>query len=262
MSNWTWKQWSALAWCLAFCPILASAQDDIGVVRISDGAKPGAPKAGVYMTGHKKTYDYSGASGYAGSVGYMNGGDCPCPQCHGVGCPHCKHHGHLAACMACKFQEHYCCNSPDYGFSIPGKWPIERRGVQYLNYFPSSWYGANGPGVAPVAYPMVYTPTDTAQLGYYYQHVPFWMPQPNPLPQRPLPARWHNYAPPVTSSIWASGGMYGGPIVGGTPVNGTPTPINDGTVQPVATMDTPPAPKPPMNETAIDTPFRRASLAD
>src|SRR5690606_22022975 len=37
----------------------------------------------------------------------------------------------------------------------------------------------------------VYMPTDTTQLGYYYQHVPYWLPRPNAVPPAPRPADWH-----------------------------------------------------------------------
>jgi len=172
MSGWTIPRWTAVACCVALSPLLAQDQN-IGMVRISDG-----PKTGVQQAGHHK---------HGGYVG-VDTGSCPCPECHGVGCPHCHGHGCLFGhCLAGKFCEHYCTNAPDYGYSIPGKYPIERRGVQYVNYFPAAWYGS-GAAAPAVAYPMVYQPTDTTQLGFYYQHVPFWMPQPNPLPQRPLPA--------------------------------------------------------------------------
>jgi hypothetical protein len=256
MSGWTFPRWTAVACCVALNTMCSlSAQDPgVGMVRISDG-----PAGGVQQAGHHKH------GGYA----YSDGGMCPsdgaCPQCRGSGCKHCFGHGCQHGCLGCclgnKFQEHYCTNSPDYGYSIPGKYPIERRGVQYVNYFPASWYGSGGGGAA-VAYPMVYQPTDTTQLGFYYQHVPFWMPQPNPLPRRSPPAHWHNYAPAVPASAfhsgyWRGNAFDGCPVAYGAPAAGSPTPV-DPSLQTVPS-EPPPAPRPPVHESAADSPFRRAS---
>lgn len=146
-------------------------------------------------------------AGYGKHGGYVAGPDCygdcqACPPgrpCKGKPC----FHGH--GCLHCKkcFCEHYGKHSPDYGFSVPEKNPIYRRGVQYNQYYPAAWYGTPGGGIQPGApiYPTVYQPTDTTQLGYYYQHVPFWMPNPNALPPRPIPSQWHVLAPPVQHQI-------------------------------------------------------------
>ena len=262
MSVSIWKQVCVVAWSIALLPVLtASAQDGVGIVRISDG-----PKSGVEQAGHKSGKRGAAMYGdYAGDCQQCRGGKVKgCKHCGGAGCGHCKHHGCFGHCLGCCFQEHYCTNSPDYGFSIPGKWPVLRRGVQYNQYFPTSWYGANGTLAADVSYPMVYQPTDTAQLGFYYQHVPFWMPQPNPLPPRPLPAQWHNYAPAVTASAfhhgWAwgygPGGMCDYPVIS---TDGTTMPAGPTELQPVPLTEPAPAPKPP-EESAVDVPFRRVSV--
>ncbi len=36
-------------------------------------------------------------------------------------------------------------------------------------------------------------PTDTTQLGYYYQKVPTWVPVPGMIPPPPQPEEWHHY---------------------------------------------------------------------
>jgi hypothetical protein len=249
MSGATWKRIGAVAWSVALWPVLSvsvSAQD-AGVVRISDSPKGG----GVQTAGYRKAGWSDGYGGY----------DCPecrggraCPHCFGAGCHHCGHHG-CFGCLAGKFQEHYCTYSPDYGFSIPGKYPIHRRGVQYSQYFPAAWYGANGSLGVDAVFPMVYQPTDTAQLGFYYQHVPFWMPQPNPLPPRPVPAQWHHYAPAVGASAYHASGFGGAcPVVVSEAVAPSPTPAQ---LQPVPSP-APMAPPPPA-ESAIDRPIRRVS---
>lgn len=87
-----------------------------------------------------------------------------------------------------------CVHSPDHGFCPPAKRPIYRRPVSYVNYYPGQ------PGVQPGAYtqqqpmPAVYWPTDTTQLGYYYQTVPQWMPNRAMQPAVPNPNQWHQHA--------------------------------------------------------------------
>lgn len=79
--------------------------------------------------------------------------------------------------------------APDYGWSEPGKWPIVRRSPVYNKYTPDVWYGT-GRGGQPQgaqAYPVIATPTDTSQLGYYYQTVPQWQPNPGMIPPPPNP---------------------------------------------------------------------------
>ena len=70
-----------------------------------------------------------------------------------------------------------CGGSSCHGWGRPIKQPIHRDPVEYTQYWPQKWYGQAGSGVsAAVHYPMVYMPTDTTQLGYYYQRVPQWRP--------------------------------------------------------------------------------------
>ncbi|MEZ5948697.1 MAG: hypothetical protein R3C12_05635 [Planctomycetaceae bacterium] len=66
----------------------------------------------------------------------------------------------------------------------PGKVPMVRERVEYWKYYPNYWSGY-GPGPATPYLPMVHTPTDTAQLGFYYQHVPTWTAQPWRIPGPP-----------------------------------------------------------------------------
>jgi hypothetical protein len=177
----------------------AQDSDTPGIIRISDAKPPGAvvKNVGHGQVVHKGEYHAidgatpNGAFPAGGPDCY--GGDCPPGDCYGHGCyGHCHGHCHLKGL----FREHYCTHSPDHGFSVPEKSPIYRRGVQYNRYYPNSWYGAPGTNISPgVVYPMIYQPTDTTQLGFYYQHVPFWMPNPNALPPRPIPSEWHVKAP-------------------------------------------------------------------
>jgi hypothetical protein len=66
--------------------------------------------------------------------------------------------------------------------------------VLYQRYWPHAGHGHGGGGYGGANkpyYPMVYMPTDTTQLGYYYQRVPFWRPNPAMTPPVPWPGRWH-----------------------------------------------------------------------
>lgn len=210
-----------------------------GIVRITDrGAKP------VQAASYKSAGEYHTAPGNAYDMG-GDAGMCQCPECMG------KKSWKLG-----KSCEHYCTHSPDHGWSIPGKWPINRRGVQYNSYYPAAWLGTNGVTLGgDQVYPMVYQPTDTTQLGFYSQHVPFWQPQPNPLPQRPIPAQWHMYAPTAYASQFENG--YGGGMGGNCPViydNGaSPTPVMQLEAKP-AESALPPA---PLKESAVPQPIER-----
>ena len=62
---------------------------------------------------------------------------------------------------------------------------------------------------------MVYMPTDTTQLGYYYQHAPTWHAYSGMIPPVPRPSDWHyiyHRQPPVCPP-----GAYGQPIYYGQP---------------------------------------------
>ena len=190
------------------------AAETEGVVRITDGK---SRSTSTSTTGQKiqqtSSTQTSGAAqtaisgsfptnfgGYSGSCQNGNcqtGGGCDQGQCQGRGC---------------RFGEHYCKHSPDYGYSPPAKYPLHRRGDEYTSYYPAKWYGAGGDYIQSQA-PMVYQPTDTTQLGFYYQHVPFWQPQPDRIPERPIPAQWHITAPAVNASRFCNSGA--GNSIGG-----------------------------------------------
>jgi hypothetical protein len=227
---------------LAAVPMVSAVAQDTGIVRISDrGGKA------VQAAAFKAKGEFHTPPGAA--YGYGHDGHCQCPECMG---------GRKAWKLG-KNCDHYCSHSPDHGYSIPGKWPIHRRGMQYNSYYPAQWLGVNGVTLGgDVVYPMVYQPTDTTQLGFYYQHVPFWTPQPNPLPPRPIPAQWHMYAPTAFASTFENGfsDAWGAVVVGG-PVNGqvvTPTPVQQPVEKPAADPAVPPA---PLQESAVPQPIER-----
>ncbi len=166
---------------------LVNADDihDVGIVRISD-QPPGPPcHSGNCQNG-------VGAC----QTGQCNNG-CPSGYC-GNGCRsgcyhrcHCTGHVHrflswLDPCGGCSLP-------PDAGWSPPGKVAMWRRGVAYNKFYPDAWTGAPAPPAVPglPRAPWVYMPTDTTQLGFYYQQVPYWRPAPGMVPGPPNPNDWH-----------------------------------------------------------------------
>jgi len=81
------------------------------------------------------------------------------------------------------------CLPPYYGWAQPGRLEIDRTGVTYHKYLPDAWTGA--PAVAQRRLPMVGMPTDTTQLGFYYQQVPHWQAYNGMVPPVPRPSDWH-----------------------------------------------------------------------
>lgn len=185
----------------------AGATGRPGVVRITDRVPQNGGQPVTQMTafhGHMGSAPCPTGNCPADSTGGAVGNPnayCPYGSCPSGQCPHCR---------ACRFGQcngYWCKRSADAGYSPPAKYPLLRRGVQYSEYYPAYWYGT-GPMPAATA-PMVYQPTDTTQLGFYYQHVPFWMPDPNRVPARPIPAQWNVTAPPV-AAYGFNGGYWNG----------------------------------------------------
>lgn len=81
---------------------------------------------------------------------------------------------------------------PDYGWSVVGNRPIRRQAPTYQRMHPEHFAGTPGAGAPKGArrYPIIAQPTDTTQLGYYYNTVPTWQPR-NILPPPPDPRTWH-----------------------------------------------------------------------
>ncbi len=133
----------------------------------------------------------------------------PCPLHHNDPCDPCsEQHGiWTKPVVRWVLDPNYYTVAPDYGWSEPGKWPIVRQSPVYNKYTPDTWYGTGKPGQAmPQSYPVVATPTDTTQLGYYYQTVPQWQPNPGMLPPPPNPRQWmyrtHEFQPDGTYTRW------------------------------------------------------------
>jgi hypothetical protein len=160
----------------------------------------------------------------------------------------------------------YYAVAPDHGWDVPGKWPVKRQYVTYTQYRPKEWYGAGTPGKSQQvkSYPVIGQPTDTAQMGYYYQQVPTWQPRPNMIPPKPDPRQWHwrqyqqqsgmNRSWVKVNGVWVpSHQAPGKPVENAAPV---PEPMPEAA---------PPVPVPPANGPRalyepIDGAIRRAGL--
>ena len=119
-----------------------------------------------------------------------------------------------------------CTHSPSHGFRPPTKQPYSAMPVSYQHNYPACWNGGVASGYHGHR-PAVYMPTDTTQLGYYYQRVPFWTPRPGMIPPPMQPAEWHQYGNPRG---YAHGNQYGyageycpqnGTVIEGVEVNNT-----------------------------------------
>jgi hypothetical protein len=86
------------------------------------------------------------------------------------------------------YDRHGGAYATSYGYgAAPPRNTIDRIPVQYLRYYPGVWYGLPG-STLPVVAPQVHMPTDTTQLGFYYQRVPTWVPVPGMVPPSPFAA--------------------------------------------------------------------------
>ncbi len=182
--------------CLASLAGPSFADDSEGVVRICDqvtGPGGSCPQGGACRGG--------GCRGGGCRSGYCN-------TCRGQGCPQCNYgncnngacgNGCYATGHVWQFINWFhpfgqCPHSPDYGYAPPGKvhTPYPQQ-VAYRKGFPDAWTGQQGAGMGiggPRAV-SIYMPTDTTQLGYYYQAVPRWQAYRGMVPGTPTPSLWH-----------------------------------------------------------------------
>jgi hypothetical protein len=74
-------------------------------------------------------------------------------------------------------------------------------------------------------------PTDTTQLGYYYQHAPAW--RPAPAPGAPIPSQWHRpLCGPGGCGMCQGQIIYGEVTPGEVFSEGEPTPADQETAPP------------------------------
>jgi hypothetical protein len=223
-----------------------------GIVRITDAQNSSQPVADPGASSYNSDYPNGYVSGspndpagygygecYGGEYCDDGTGCCLCDYCFLNGCWHCN--------KGCCLPEY---KWPDYGYARIVKYPIHRMPVQYYRYWPQRWWGEPGSGIAANAprFPVIYTPTDTTELGVYYQRVPQWLPNPAMLPPAPWPTDWHRRECP-------SGNGQCGPQGAVTQTSGTaPTPATSPT--PTTTTPQEPAPEvaPPPPEDAPPAP--------
>ncbi len=171
------------------------ADDSEGIVRINDQV-PGqtaqgghCPPGGTCQTGQpcRSPGGYGGRN--CGTYGYYGNGQC---GYYGYGCM--RPCGHVHQFLDWFNPHGMCTHSPDHGYAPPGKLhtPVPRQ-VAYQKGFPDAWTGQPGAGMGaggPRAV-AIYMPTDTTQLGYYYQAVPRWQAYQGMVPPTPIPSQWH-----------------------------------------------------------------------
>jgi hypothetical protein len=221
-----------------------------GIVRITD-TQPASQETTVPLATDGSAVPMDGTVTEYCPEGYYEECDegtgcCLCDNCCLNGCWHLNH--------GCTLPEYQW---PDYGYARIVKHPIHRMPVQYYRYWPQRWYGEPGSGIAANAprFPVIYTPTDTTELGVYYQRVPQWLPNPAMLPPAPWPTDWHR-----RECAYNNGCGYG--VNGVTQTSGTaPTPVTPATPQEPAPEVAPPPPQdvPPVPKAAVRSPYQRAT---
>lgn len=161
-------------------PVHAQAPDETGIVRVTD-----SPEIGQEMQASTEPCPNCPSGGYVSD----------CPQCPGYGpCGgHCRLGRKVHQILDWFNPYGMCTFSPDHGWAPPTKQRIYRQSVAYQKQFPDKWTGYQGGYGYDSGYraPTVYMPTDTTQLGYYYQHAPRWWPYQGMIPPTPHPADWH-----------------------------------------------------------------------
>ncbi|QDT39613.1 hypothetical protein [Stratiformator vulcanicus] len=129
---------------------------------------------------------------------------------------------------------------PDAGFQLPVPYAIERDPVQYQRYYPSTYYGLPG-SVHPQVLPIIATPTDTTQLGFYYQRVPTWTPVPGMIPPPPNPNYYHTRTPP-SGYMTPGHTMSHGTVIRRGEVKQSAPSTAPKKIKPVPSVESPPSP--------------------
>lgn len=133
----------------------------------------------------------------------------------------------------------------------PATWGIATTPNTYNYYWNARLAGVpNGGQIGGLQYPMVYQPTDTTQMGFYYQAVPRWQYRPEMLPPAPAPY-W-----PTGMNGGFGGGYSGGYVQGGNVSYSTAPatqPANGSPVTPAEPQTPGAAPPPPAEPAATPT---------
>ncbi len=238
----------------------AQADDSAGIIRICDRA-PGQEGGGNCPNGVCQNQGGYAGSGYQGGAGYQGGG-CRNGVCQtqglggiyagGLGCPGygINHTGHVYQFLDWLNPHGICTHSPDSGWSPPGKMRTPHpQAVAYQKSFPDAWTGQAGAGAGGQRAVAIYMPTDTTQLGHYYQTVPQWHAYRGMVPPTPVPSQWHRPLCQGAGCQTCRNGAQPGHVHGGEqiiqeravdqPVDQEPHPVDEVAPRPVAPM--PPA---------------------
>ena len=132
---------------------------------------------------------HGGSGGYNnhGVYGYHGNGQC---GYNGYGCM--RPCGHVHQVLDWFNPHGMCTHSPDHGYAPPGKIRTPHpQQVAYTKGFPDAWTGQPGAGVGAARAAAIYMPTDTTQLGYYYQAAPRWQARRGMVPSVPNPSQLH-----------------------------------------------------------------------
>lgn len=169
------------------------ADDAEGIIRICDKSPSAAGPAvssdygPSCQPGQSCPSTYGGRGRYCGVYGYYGNGNC---GYYGYGCM--KPCGHVHQFLDWFNPHGMCVHSPDHGYAPPGKIRTPHpQQVAYTKGFPDSWTGGAGGASGGQRAMAIYMPTDTTQLGYYYQAAPRWLPNARMLPPTPVPSQWH-----------------------------------------------------------------------
>lgn len=184
------------AWATAMLcgmPAASSADDGTGTYRISDSKTVAEPNylPASHNTVHQGQCEYGGRGGGWHSHGQYG---------HG--------HWHINPISGTPMHPYV-----KGAVWLPSIHPVQREPVIYQRWWPRRWYGMPGGGIAKDAMraPVIYQPTDTTQLGFYHQRVPFWTPRPGQYPTAaPNPNMLHNYTRPPLGYRWYYSSYYWG----------------------------------------------------
>jgi hypothetical protein len=236
---------------LAAGPVLAAGlasaqQTSEGIVQLGHGADADCLSGdccdGSGACAHGNGRGRGAGNGWFGGGRHGRHGECrhyAAARCNGGRCGFGgnPHYGHC--CLGCWLNAHSpyhrCTYPPDHGWAPPAHRPILASPALYGRMFAAE----QGAAVVQPGYrhPMVYMPTDTTQLGFYYQQVPYWQPRPGMIPPVPQPDEWHTpYTGVVFTGYEDAASFYGSQNCPDGPL------INQGVVEhPVAPADLPPS---------------------
>ena len=164
----------------------AQGSEREGIVRITD--KPITTSGKVTPTGFHHHHGHVVTDCPPTSTTYST---CPHGAACQADCYECRCTRHVHAFLDWFNPHGMCTHSPDHGWAPPGKIRSYRRPVAYTKFWPNQWTGQPNPASGGQVAPVVYMPTDTTQLGYYYQQVPRWLPYRGMIPPTPHPEQWH-----------------------------------------------------------------------